>query len=124
MYALRLHQCFQDMLAPHKKSLYAYKKYYHGKQIYQKGNNAYWYKWSRHFLKVGPLRTGAMWEDGYTSKESIEYYRGGASAPVWEWFGWDADSKANGLKSQSGTRKSCFTACMSCTYYYDIISFF
>ena len=36
-----------------------------------------------------------MWEDGYTSKESIEYYRGGAGAPIWEWFGWDADSKAN-----------------------------
>lgn len=74
----------EDIIEMMKDDKNAYKKYYHGKQIYQKGNNAYWYKWSRHFLKVGPLRTGAMWEDGYTAKESIEYYRGGASAPIWD----------------------------------------
>lgn len=85
----------EDLIEMKKEDKNVYKKYRHGKEIYQKGNNAHWYKWARHFLKVGPLRTGAMWEDGYTSKESIEYYRGGASAPLWELFGWDADSKAN-----------------------------
>lgn len=85
----------EDLKEMRKDDKNVYKKYKNGKEIYQKGNNAHWYKWARHFLKVGPLRTGAMWEDGYTSKESMEYFRGGAGAPIWEWFGWDADSKAN-----------------------------
>lgn len=85
----------EDLKEMRKDDKNVFKKYKNGKEIYQKGNNAHWYKWARHFLKVGPLRTGAMWEDGYTSKESIEYYRGGAGAPIWEWFGQDADSKAN-----------------------------
>ena len=85
----------EDLKEMRKDDKNVFKKYKNGKEIYQKGNNAHWYKWARHFLKVGPLRTGAMWEDGYTSKESMEYFRGGAGAPIWEWFGWDADSKAN-----------------------------
>lgn len=85
----------EDLKEMRKDDKNVFKKYKNGKEIYQKGNNAHWYKWARHFLKVGPLRTGAMWEDGYTSKESMEYYRGGAGAPIWEWFGQDADSKAN-----------------------------
>lgn len=85
----------EDLKEMRKDDKNVFKKYKNGKEIYQKGNNAHWYKWARHFLKVGPLRTGAMWEDGYTSKESMEYYRGGAGAPIWEWFGWNADSKAN-----------------------------
>ena len=85
----------EDLKERRKDDKNVFKKYKNGKEIYQKGNNAHWYKWARHFLKVGPLRTGAMWEDGYTSKESMEYFRGGAGAPIWEWFGWDADSKAN-----------------------------
>lgn len=85
----------EDLKEMRKDDKNVFKKYKNGKEIYQKGNNAHWYKWARHFLKVGPFRTGAMWEDGYTSKESMEYYRGGAGAPIWEWFGQDADSKAN-----------------------------
>lgn len=54
----------------------AYKKYNDGKEIYQKGANAYWYKWAKHMAKVGPTRSFEMWKDGYASKEAMEYFRG------------------------------------------------
>jgi len=50
-------------------------KYYDGKEIYERGDNKYWYKWSKKLLKVGPLRSAETWFNGYAAYEAMKHYK-------------------------------------------------
>lgn len=54
-----------------------YKKYDYdtGVQIYQRGKNEGWYKYTKHLLKVGPLRTLNTWQAGYAATDDYKYFK-------------------------------------------------